>query len=46
MNPARSLAPALIAGEWHDIWVYITGPVLGAAAGAGAYQLVRGPAPA
>ena len=42
MNPARSFGPALAAGEWSDFWVYVAGPVLGAAAGAFAYQLVRG----
>jgi aquaporin NIP len=42
MNPARSFGPALIAGEWTDFWVYLAGPLLGAAAGASAYQLVRG----
>jgi aquaporin NIP len=42
MNPARSLGPALAAGEWRDFWVYLAGPVLGAALGAFAYQLVRG----
>jgi aquaporin NIP len=47
MNPARSLGPALVAGEWHGFWIYVLGPVLGAALGALAYQLVRGgPAPA
>ena len=42
MNPARSLGPALAAGEWRDFWVYLAGPVIGAALGAFAYQLVRG----
>jgi aquaporin NIP len=42
MNPARSLGPALVSGTWTDFWVYVLGPVLGAAAGALAYQLVRG----
>ena len=42
MNPARSFGPALAAGEWTDFWVYLVGPVLGAAVGAFAYQLVRG----
>ena len=42
MNPARSFGPALAAGEWTDFWIYIVGPVLGAAVGAFIYQLVRG----
>ena len=42
MNPARSFGPALAAGEWHEFWIYVVGPVAGAALGALAYQLVRG----
>ena len=42
MNPARSLGPALAAGEWHDLWIYLVGPIAGAALGALAYQIVRG----
>jgi aquaporin NIP len=42
MNPARSLGPALVAGEWRDLWIYLVGPIMGAALGAFAYQLVRG----
>jgi MIP family channel proteins len=42
MNPARSLGPALVAGEMQDLWIYLLAPPLGAAAGALAYQLVRG----
>lgn len=42
MNPARSLGPALAAGERTGLWVYLTAPFLGAALGAAAYQLVRG----
>jgi aquaporin NIP len=42
MNPARSFGPALVSGTWTDYWVYIAGPILGAAVGAFAYQLVRG----
>ena len=45
MNPARSFGPALAAGEWRSFWVYVLGPVAGAALGALAYQLVRGDAP-
>src|SRR5829696_6097652 len=45
MNPARSFGPALAAGEWTDFWIYVLGPVAGAALGAFAYQLVRGDHP-
>jgi len=45
MNPARSFGPALVAGEWSHFWIYVAGPVIGAAAGALAYQLVRGDQP-
>jgi aquaporin NIP len=46
MNPARSFGPALVAAEWQDFWVYLAGPLIGAALGALAYQLVRGEHPA
>jgi MIP family channel proteins len=46
MNPARSLGPALAAGKWTDFWLYVLGPIAGAALGASAYQLVRGNYPA
>jgi aquaporin NIP len=42
MNPARSFGPALAAGEWRAFWVYLVGPIVGAALGALAYQAVRG----
>ncbi len=42
MNPARSIGPALVSGETRALWVYLTAPLLGAALGAIAYQLVRG----
>jgi MIP family channel proteins len=46
MNPARSFGPALVAGEWTDFWLYVAAPVLGAAVGAFAYQLIRSEEPA
>jgi aquaporin Z len=29
-NPARSLGPALISGQWQGWWIYWIGPLLGA----------------
>jgi aquaporin Z len=29
-NPARSLGPALISGEWEGWWIYWLGPLIGA----------------
>lgn len=31
MNPARSLAPAIISGHTGSLWIYLLAPVLGAA---------------
>jgi len=33
MNPARSLAPAVLSGALSDIWIYLLAPVLGSAIG-------------
>jgi aquaporin Z len=30
MNPARSIAPAIIAGKLQHLWMYIVAPILGA----------------
>ena len=44
MNPARSLAPALVAGVWTHQWIYVIAPLIGASIGALLYQLIRGEA--
>jgi aquaporin NIP len=41
MNPIRSLAPALVSGNLHGLWLYMAGPILGASLGPVAYQLIR-----
>lgn len=30
MNPTRSLAPALVSGQFEHLWIYLTAPILGA----------------
>lgn len=32
MNPARSLAPAIVSGRTDQLWVYLIGPIAGAVA--------------
>jgi glycerol uptake facilitator-like aquaporin len=39
-NPARSLAPAVLAGDFTDLWVYLLGPLLGAGIGVAAYRVL------
>jgi aquaporin Z len=29
MNPARSLAPALLSGSLEDLWLYLSAPFIG-----------------
>jgi aquaporin NIP len=41
MNPARTLGPALVAGDFGSLWVYLAGPVVGAAVAAGVYRYLR-----
>jgi MIP family channel proteins len=41
MNPIRSIAPALVSGNLHALWLYIAAPILGASIGGLAYQFVR-----
>jgi len=38
VNPARSLAPALVGGDLSHIWIYLTAPFVGAAVGWGLFR--------
>jgi aquaporin Z len=40
MNPARSLAPALVSGRLADLWIYLAAPALGALLAVPACRLV------
>jgi aquaporin NIP len=42
MNPARSLAPAVVSTNLQSLWVYLLAPTLGAVAGVYLNQAVRG----
>ncbi|KAL9316351.1 hypothetical protein ACSQ67_017352 [Phaseolus vulgaris] len=41
MNPARSIGPALVMHVYKGLWIYIVGPIIGAIAGALAYNFLR-----
>jgi MIP family channel proteins len=41
LNPARTLAPAVLSGTYSDLWVYFVAPPLGALAAAGAVRLAE-----
>ena len=42
MNPARSLGPAIVAGKFEHIWLYLIGPVIGALIAATIVRLLFG----
>lgn len=47
-NPARWFGPALVSGEWGDVWPYLAGPVVGSLLAVAVFRFVLepgGPAP-
>ena len=43
MNPARSLAPALVSAHWGQLWIYLLAPILGALLAVPLCRAVRDP---
>jgi aquaporin Z len=41
MNPARSLGPALVAGDFDQLWLYIAAPIIGAILAIGCAAAIR-----
>ena len=43
MNPARSLAPAIVSLDLDYVWIYLTAPFVGAVLGVFVFRCVHGP---
>jgi MIP family channel proteins len=45
-NPARSITPAIIAGKFTKLWIYIVAPLVGGAIGGAVHSYFHPPEPA
>ncbi len=43
MNPVRSIGPAIASAHFHDLWIYLSAPLIGALIAVGAAYVLRGP---
>lgn len=41
MNPVRTLGPAVVVGNYSQIWIYLLAPTTGALLGAVSYTIVK-----
>lgn len=41
MNPARSLGPAIIAGTYNYLWIYLMAPIIGSIIAVSIYEFIR-----
>lgn len=41
MNPIRSLSPALVSGQIHYLWIYLTAPFVGALTAVGIWRILK-----
>jgi aquaporin Z len=40
LNPARSIGPAMVSWVWHDQWIYLLAPLIGALLAVAAFRLL------
>jgi len=41
MNPARSIAPALVSGHLEYLWLYVVATILGAVTSVFVYNIIK-----